>query len=56
MRSPAPLPPHLDTLMVLSPPLLPRGPPYLQAGCVKPSERTEGAMGEKGGKTGDAGR
>lgn len=30
MRSPAPLPPHLDTLMALSPPLLPRGPPYLQ--------------------------
>lgn len=47
MRSPAPLPPHLDTLTVLSPPLLPRGPPYLQAGCVRPGERTEGRWVEE---------
>lgn len=45
-----PCPSHLDTLMVLSPPLLPRGPPYLQAGCVRPDERTEGAMGGGGGE------
>lgn len=45
--------------MVLSPLLLPREPPYLQAGCVKPSERTEGAVGgggrTVGGNTGGAG-
>lgn len=58
MRSPAPLPPHLDTLTILPPPLLPKGPPYLQAGYVKPGERTEGAVGgggrRVGRKTGDA--
>lgn len=49
MRSPAPLPSlgHPDGLV---PPLLPRGPPYLQAGCVKPGERTEGVVGG-GGRT-----
>lgn len=49
--------PHFDTPMVLPPPLVPRGPPYLQAGHEKPGERTDGAMGGRrvGRKTGDAG-
>lgn len=56
MRVPTPLSPHWDTPMVLPPPLLSRGLPYLQTGHVKPGERTDGAMGgtRVDRKTGDA--
>lgn len=47
--------PSLGHPMVLPPPLLPRGLPYLQTGYVKPGEDGRGGGGRRADrKTGDA--